>query len=277
MGEHFYRYCQMIFLAWLTLFGLLVAFSLRSVNYSIALPEQKPEPLPTVVETVPTPPPPPPPVEPPVEKKPEYLVLARGNAAGNGNLGAPVASGDKKRIEIRVPYTGSLGEYRTFRVTEKNARSFDLMGKWKVDGIKKYVDLKNVPIRLMQLYEHDRYARLSIVFAGKGTDYLAEVRYTPEELIFCLAEPGTSDSQQSGDMAGDSGARSAEKPGKVSVEGKKPEKQARKKRAADKPADKNAARPADKDRPENKERPAEQAPEKGKDNAGENKAVEKKP
>lgn len=195
MGERFYRYSQMILLVWLTMFGLLVIYTHQefTTNRSV-VPPLEPAPLPTVVESVPQPLPPAVVEEPAPE--PKERILAVGKRAGKGSFGVPQTSGTAERIEVRLPYTGTLGEYRTFKKGGQvsNSRSFDLMGSWDIRQGKFYVHERDCPVRLIQIFRHDGHIRLSVVFNDNCPAYNGEVRYTDDTLIFCLT-PATEASQ----------------------------------------------------------------------------------
>ena len=165
MGERLYRYCRTIFLTWLTLFCLLVLICFRSTGWDALSQKPQPvaealpiavEPVPQVqVEAKPSPPPPPPSLEP----------LAIGNLPGEGTLGKPEFAGDRLVQEIRIPYTGTLGEYRTFAPHNVASRSFDFQGQWKCSDVKKqYVGLPDYPVKLFQMALHNGFVRLSLVF-----------------------------------------------------------------------------------------------------------------
>lgn len=163
MGERLHRYCRTIFLVWLTAFFLLVFVCIRSTGWDV--PAQAPQPAETVPIAVKPAPQPAPEPQPAPAPGPEPLAI--GSIPGEGTLGKPECSGDKLVQEIRIPYTGQLGEYRTFSPHNVASRSFDIQGNWKFADIKRqYINQPGYPIKLFQMALHDGFVRLSLIFHG---------------------------------------------------------------------------------------------------------------
>lgn len=199
MGVRFYQYSQMILLAWLMMFGLLVLYTYQEVaKDKIVVPPPEPAPLPSVVENVPQPLPPAVVEEPAPEPKDRLLTI--GNHPGKGSLGEPQISGTLERVEVRLPYTGALGEYRTFKRggQASNSRSFDLMGEWSIKQGKFRVHDEGSPVRLVQIFRHNGHARISVVFNDNCPAYNGEVRYTDDTLVICLTPAGEASRSQDG-------------------------------------------------------------------------------
>ena len=183
MGERLHRYCRTIFLVWLTAFILLVFVCIRSAGWYIPAqtPQPEPETLPIAVKPAPQPAP-----EPQPAPAPGPEPLAVGSLAGEGTLGKPECSGDKLVQEIRIPYTGTLGEYRTFSPHNVASRSFDIQGTWQFADIRRqYLDQPGYPIKLYQMALHNGFVRLSLVFHGNYR-HKAEAFKTKEHIIIRL-------------------------------------------------------------------------------------------